>query len=363
MLLRWVELRDFRNHAHTKLKPIPEGLLVAVGANGEGKTNLLEGMHFLYALQSPRASASEPLVRHGASSGFVRGEFQTRDGKLLVEAEVKTKGANKVQVNRSPVRRRRDLRKQVRSVLFGPFDLPVITGDPSRRRGFMDEAVVALVPASDTLTATYEKVVRQRNRLLKEHDGRGAPRDLPTWDEQLVETGTAVIEARAAAVGAVAEAASAGFDDVAGYPLLVRYAPNVPAEGDIPENFRERLAERRVDELQRRASLVGPHRDDLELAVRDLGARGFASHGETWVAALSLRLAVADAVETAIGEPPVVIADDPYSALDPSRRDHVAARLAARGGQVVISVADDADVPKQATQVWDVRAGGVKVRG
>jgi DNA replication and repair protein RecF len=80
MLLRWVELREFRNHAHTKLKPIPEGLLVAVGANGEGKTNLLEGMHFLYALQSPRASASEPLVRHGASSGFVRGEFQTRDG-------------------------------------------------------------------------------------------------------------------------------------------------------------------------------------------------------------------------------------------------------------------------------------------
>jgi DNA replication and repair protein RecF len=108
---------------------------------------------------------------------------------------------------------------------------------------------------------------------------------------------------------------------------------------------------------------VGPHRDDLDLAVRDLGARGFASHGETWVAALSLRLAVADAVEAAIGEPPIVIADDPYSALDPSRRDHVAARLAARGGQVVISVADDADVPTQATQVWDVRAGAVKVRG
>src|SRR5262245_8730500 len=234
MLLRWVELRDFRNHAHTKLKPIPEGLLVAVGANGEGKTNLLEGMHFLYALQSPRASASEPLVRHGASSGFVRGEFQTRDGKVLVEAEVKTKGANKVQVNRSPVRRRRDLRKQVRSVLFGPFDLPVITGDPSRRRGFMDEAVVALVPASDTLTSTYEKVVRQRNRLLKEHDGRGAPKDLPTWDEQLVETGTAVIEARAAAAGALADAASTAFDDVAGHPLLVPSAPTVPAEGDIP---------------------------------------------------------------------------------------------------------------------------------
>jgi len=364
MHLRWVELRDFRNHAHTQLDPMPDaGLLVAVGPNGEGKTNLLEGMHFLYALESPRASASEPLVRRGAEAGYVRGEFQTLGGKVLVEVEVRAKGANKVQVGRSPVRRRRDLRKQVRSVMFGPFDLPVVTGDPSRRRGFMDEAVTALVPASDTLTSTYERVVRQRNRLLKEHDGRGAPAGLETWDEQLVRTGTAVIEARASAVDEVASGAAETFRDVAGYDLLVRYAPNVGAAGDIAETFRAQLEARRPDELQRRTSLVGPHRDDLELAVRDLGARGFASHGETWVAALSLRLGLADAVQRAIGEPPVVIADDPYSALDPARRDRVATRLAARDGQVVISVADDADVPAAATEVWELRAGSVRVRG
>jgi len=130
----------------------------------------------------------------------------------------------------------------------------------------------------------------------------------------------------------------------------------------VAEAFRAQLESRRADELQRRTSLVGPHRDDLELAVRDLGARGFASHGETWVAALSLRLGLADAVEAAIGEPPLMIADDPYSALDPTRRDRVARRLAARAGQVVISVADDADVPERATQVWDVRAGHLDVR-
>jgi DNA replication and repair protein RecF len=362
MLLRWLELRDFRNHEHTRIDPVPEGLLVAVGANGEGKTNLLEGMHFLYALESPRASASEPLVRHGAESGYVRGEFTTLGGKVLVEVEVRARGANKIQVNRSPIRRRRDLRKQVRSVMFGPFDLPVVTGDPSRRRAFMDEAVVALVPASDTLTATYERVVRQRNRLLKEHEGRGAPRDLETWDAQLVETGTAVIDARTAAVTAITPPASDTFDDVAGYPLSIRYAPNVPASDDVAEAFRVQLEARRGDELQRRTSLVGPHRDDLALAVRDLGARGFASHGETWVAALSLRLGLADAVEAAIGEPPILIADDPYSALDPTRRDRVATRLADRGGQVVISVADDDDVPPGATQIWSVRAGAVDVR-
>jgi DNA replication and repair protein RecF len=238
----------------------------------------------------------------------------------------------------------------------------VVTGDPSRRRAFMDEAVVALVPASDTLTATYERVVRQRNRLLKEHEGRGAPRDLETWDAQLVETGTAVIDARTAAVTAITPPASDTFDDVAGYPLSIRYAPNVPASDDVAEAFRVQLEARRADELQRRTSLVGPHRDDLALAVRDLGARGFASHGETWVAALSLRLGLADAVEAAIGEPPILIADDPYSALDPTRRDRVATRLADRGGQVVISVADDDDVPAGATQIWSIRAGAVDVR-
>jgi DNA replication and repair protein RecF len=363
MLLQWLELRDFRNHAHTELDPLPEGLLVAVGANGEGKTNLLEGMYLLYALESPRASASEPLVRHGTGSGYVRGEFTTRDGAVLVEVEVRARGANKIHVNRSPIRRRRDLRRQVRSVMFGPFDLPIVTGDPARRRGFMDDVVVALVPASDTLTSTYERVVRQRNRLLKEHDGSGAPEDLDTWDDQLVQTGTAVIEARARAVGAITAPASEAFADVAGYELAIGYAPNVPAADDVAASFREQLVARRADELARRTSLVGPHRDDLELAVRDLGARGFASHGETWVAALSLRLGLADAVEAAIGEPPLVIADDPYSALDPSRRDRVATRLADRAGQVVISVADDADVPDRATQVWDVRAGEVRVRG
>ena len=187
---------------------------------------------------------------------------------------------------------------------------------------------MALVPASDTLTTTYERVLRQRNRLLKEHDGRGAPPGLEAWDEQLVETGAAVIEARAAAMVAITEPASGTFQDIAGYPLLVRYAPNVQGDGDVADAFREQLADRRDDELQRRSSLVGPHRDDLELAVRDLGARGFASHGETWVAALSLRLGLADAVQPAIGEPPLLIVDDPYSALDPARRDHVAARLA-----------------------------------
>jgi DNA replication and repair protein RecF len=362
MRLSWLELHDFRNHAQTHLDPIPDGLVVAVGPNGEGKTNLLEGMYVLYALGSPRAATNEPLVRDGAEHAYSRGEFHTRDQHVLVEVEIPRRGATRVKVQRSPVRRKRDVRKQVRAVLFGPFDLPIVIGDPSRRRAFMDEAVVALHPAKDTLTTAYERVVRQRNRLLKEWEGRGSPTGLDAWDEQLVQAGAAVILARAEAVVRLAPHASEEFEHLAGYGLVVRYAPSVAGDGDVEDAFREALASRRADELQRRTSLVGPHRDDLELAVRDLGARAFASHGETWGAALCLRLALASAVETELGEPPLLLVDDPYSALDPSRRDRLAGRLRARGGQVVISVADDADVPSDVGAVWDVRGGSITPR-
>lgn len=373
MRLAWIELRDFRNHAHTEIQRMPEGLSVAVGPNGEGKTNLLEGMHVLYALSSPRTSTNEPLVREGAEHAYVRGEFETRDGKMLVEVEIPTKGASRVKLNRSPVRRKRDLRRHVRAVLFGPFDLPIATGDPGKRRAFLDEAVVALHPARDALTTAYDKALRQRNRLLKEHDGRGAPPGLEAWDQQLVEAGVQVIRARADAAALVAPPASEEFSELAGYELLVRYLPNVrpdrdvgwasaAATDDIAATFEGRLAERRADELVRRTSLVGPHRDDLELSVREFGARAFASHGETWAAVLCLRLGLATAVTDEIGEPPLLLVDDPYSALSPDRRDRIAERLRGRPGQVVISVADEADIPARADAVWDVRAGTITSR-
>jgi DNA replication and repair protein RecF len=362
MRLAWVELRDYRNHAHTRIDPLPDGLIVAVGSNGEGKTNLLEGMNLLYSLGSPRTSSSEPLVREGVDSAYVRGEFETLGGRVLVEVEVRRRGANRVHVDRSPVRRKRDLRRRVRTVLFGPFDLSVVVGDPSKRRGFLDESVVALHPALDTLTSTYDRVLRQRNRLLKEWVGQGAPPGLDAWDEQLVETGAAVIRARDQAVASVAPHAADEFAALAGYQLRIRYLANVPTTGDIEGSFRGLLAQRRQDELQRRASLVGPHRDDLDLDVRDLGARATGSHGETWATALCLRLGLASAVEESLSEPPLLLVDDPYSALDPRRRDRIAERLAARGGQVVISVADEADVPAQASAVWEVVAGSVTPR-
>jgi DNA replication and repair protein RecF len=362
MRLEWLELRDFRNHRRTAVDRVADGLTVVVGPNGEGKTNLLEGMFFLYALRSPRSSANAPLVREGADMAYARGEFTGIEGKALVEVEIPRKGASRVKLNKSPLRRKRELRRQVRSVLFGPFDLPVVIGDPSKRRDLMDDAIVALWPLKEGLSTAYERALRQRNRLLKEWDGhRGGPSGLDAWDEELVRTGVPVIEARRDAVAHLATGASVEFEALSGYELLVTYAPNVT--GISEEAFREQLDTRRPDELLRRTSLVGPHRDDLTLAVRDLGARAFGSHGETWAAALCLRLGLAAAVAAETGEPPLLLVDDPFSALDPDRRDRIAQRLADRGGQVVISVADEADVPRTSSAVWDVAGGAVAVRG
>ena len=362
MRLEWLELRDFRNHRRTAVDRVTDGLTVVVGPNGEGKTNLLEGMFFLYALRSPRSSTNAPLVREGADVAYARGEFTGIEGKALVEVEIPQKGASRVKLNKSPLRRKRELRRQVRSVLFGPFDLPVVIGDPSKRRDLMDDAIVALWPLKEGLSTAYERALRQRNRLLKEWDGhRGGPSELDAWDEELVRTGVPVIEARRDAVAHLTTGASVEFEALAGYELLVTYAPNVT--GASEGAFREQLDARRSDELLRRTSLVGPHRDDLTLAVRDLGARAFGSHGETWAAALCLRLGLAAAVAAETGEPPLLLVDDPFSALDPDRRDRIAQRLADRGGQVVISVADEADVPTASSAVWDVAGGTVAVRG
>ncbi|MDH5313432.1 MAG: DNA replication and repair protein RecF, partial [Actinomycetota bacterium] len=359
MHLAWVELRGFRNHEHTDLRPLVEGLTVVVGPNGEGKTNLLEGMYVLYALGSPRASSNAALVREGDEAAYARGEFRTANGNVLVEVEIPVKGASRVKVDRSPVRRKRDLRRQVRAVLFGPFDLPIVIGDPSKRRAFLDEAVSALWPLKEGLFTAYDRVLRQRNRLLKEWDRPGMPAGIEAWDEELVQAGSALARARHEAVECLGPHAAAEFAHLAGYGVEVRYRPNVWDGDDLETAFSARIDERRADELARRTSLVGPHRDDLSLEVRELGARSAGSHGETWATALCLRVGLAAAVEHELGEPPVLLVDDPLSALDPGRRDRFLERLSGRAGQVFVSVADEADVPGQAHAVWDVRAGTV----
>lgn len=361
MRILWIEVRDFRNHAATSLQ-IGPGLTAVLGPNGHGKTNLLEAMFYLCSLESPRVRGDLPLVRVGAGSAFLRGEVESLAGRSLVEVEVRASGANRVQVNRSVVRRRRDVRRLAPAVFSGPDDLAVVAGEPEQRRRFLDESVRALWPAREALTAAYERALRQRNRLLREWDGRGAPPGLEAWDAEVASRGAALTTARCEAVAALADHAAREFSTLTGNDretLVASYRPSAEAVGGeaVEAAFLRRLADRRGDELARRTTLVGPHRDDLALVVEGLAARGFASHGEAWGAALALRLALARAVAEVRGEPPVCFLDDPFSALDPERRRRVAGSLEGRG-QLLIAVPDEVQVPPGAG-VWRVREGAV----
>ena len=359
MRLAWLEVRGFRNHRETSVE-VPGGLVAVVGPNAQGKTNLLEAAHYLLTLSSPRVSSDQPLIRAGEDRAYIRGEVETAAGRVLVEVEILARGANRVQVNRSGVRRKRDLRQRVRSVMFLPEDMAVVQGDPEDRRRFMDEAVIALWPTEEAPRQAFDRALRQRNRLLKEHEG--TPPDLEAWDAELARHGAAVTTARDRAVGGSGPRAGDEFRRVSGDELVVRYQPSVePQQGeDLEAAIRRRLMERRGDELARRVTLVGPHRDDLELAVGEMTARRFASHGESWAGALCLRLGVWGAVGAEIGEAPVLLLDDPFSGLDPVRRANLGASMSDRG-QILLTVPDEAQVPAGAS-VWEVKDGGVAPR-
>lgn len=361
MRLVWLEVRDFRNHRETSLE-VPGGLVVAVGPNAQGKTNLLEAAHYLLTLGSPRVSADQPLVRSGEDRAYLRGEVATAGGRVLVEVEVRASGANRIQVNRSGVRRKRDLRQRVRSVMFIPEDLDVIQGEPEDRRRFADEAVNALWPAEETARAGYDRALRQRNRLLKEHEGTDAPPDLEAWDGELCRNGAAVTRARGEALRRVGPRSGDEFEAVAGERLRVEYRPSFDAEPgeDLEAAMARRLRERREEEIVRRTTLVGPHRDEVHLAVGEMTARRFASHGESWAGALCLRLGVWGATEVEVGEPPVLILDDPFSGLDPVRRGRLGEGLGQRD-QALLAVPDEAQVPPGAS-VWEVEGGRVTPR-
>jgi DNA replication and repair protein RecF len=229
-----------------------------------------------------------------------------------------------------------------------------VQGEPGERRRFMDEAVAALWPMKEGTAAAYDRALRQRNRLLKDWGSSGEPPGLEGWDAELVAHGSALTDARARAVATLRERADREFSALVGGPLprlAVEYRPNV-AGVPVEEAFGAQLTARRADELVRRTTLVGPHRDDLSLTVEDLAARGFASHGEAWGAAVALRLALAGAVAEEVGEPPILLLDDPFSGLDPARRGRLAGGLEGRG-QVLIAVPDAAHVPPGAT-VWQI---------
>ena len=366
MIVEQLSLVDFRNYAAADVTLVP-GPNVFVGRNGQGKTNLAEAIAFFATLGSHRVSNDAPMVRDGADAAIIRARLAHGERRVQLEAQVNRQGSNKARVNGSAVKPS-ELPRYAQVVLFAPEDLQIVRGDPSARRRFADQLLVQRAPRMSGVLGDYDRVLKQRTALLKSARARGVRGDalstLDVWDDKLVALGTQVIQARLAFAADLAAPLAAAYTAIAGadhhpeieWALSIRGndpdsddpgTPTVVAAetADIAAQFREALAARRTAELDRGLTLVGPHRDDLLLRIRELPVKGYASHGESWSVALSLRLASAELLreESLLGDP-VLILDDVFAELDTDRR----ARLAGLAGdyeQVVVTAAVEGDVP------------------
>lgn len=381
MFVSHLTLHDFRSYASADVA-LEAGVTAFVGRNGQGKTNLVEAIDYLSRLQSHRVATDAPLVRAGAEQAVVRAAV-VRDGRTaILEVEINPGRANRARINRAPLGRTRELVGVVRTVVFSPEDLTLVKGDPSDRRRFLDDLLVLRAPRLAGVRADYDRVLRQRNSLLKTAGlARGSSREaalatLGVWDDHLARTGAEILAERLSLVEALrpyvgsayaAVAKGAGRDTAtvtykASLDLgeLVADGLHVPARDQLEKAILGEVEARRKDELDRGISLVGPHRDDLVLSIDDLPVKGYASHGESWSFALALRLASYDLLR-ADGDDPILVLDDVFAELDVERREQLA-DLVADAEQVLITAAVAHDVPQRLTGARFTVAGGEVTR-
>ncbi len=356
-------LYDFRSYSEADVALGP-GVTAFVGLNGQGKTNLVEAVDYIARLSSHRVAGDAPLVRLGAEQAVIRTAV-VRDGReAVLEIAINPGKANRARVNRSPLPRARELLGLVRTVLFSPEDLALVKGDPADRRRFLDDLLVQRAPRYAGVRADYDRVLKQRNSLLKtagiaRRQGRSGDSALSTlgvWDTHLASTGAELLGARLALVEDLRPYVAGAYEAVAQgatrNDATMTYKPSFELpELDLVQPDREVLAaaliaeveRRRDDEIDRGVSLVGPHRDDLTLMIGPLPVKGYASHGESWSMALALRLASYDLLRAG-GDDPILILDDVFAELDSERRERLA-DLVAGAEQVLVTAAVADDVP------------------
>ena len=392
MHLRHLAVVDFRSYPSAEL-PLAPGVTTLIGLNGQGKTNLVEAVGYLATLGSHRVAGDAPLVRAGSQQAVIRGAV-IRDGReTLIEIEInsgRASGRNRARLNRSPVAAPREILGTLRTVMFAPEDLGLVKGDPSERRRFLDELLVARQPRWAGVRSDYDKVLKQRNALLKSAAPvlrRGvrpgsrpsttstslstvsvdkdvevtdsALRTLDVWNSHLARVGAQLLYARLRLMRDLTPYLTKAYDEVSAAQSDARMAyrsslreemsaaiagGSVPEKEELHDELLASLEAVRVSEIERGVSLVGPHRDDVVLSLGQLPAKGYASHGESWSFALGLRLAAYQLLRHDLGEDPVLILDDVFAELDSGRRERLAT-LIADCEQVLITAAFAGDVP------------------
>jgi DNA replication and repair protein RecF len=366
MFVDYLQLADFRSYEAVDVS-LGAGVRIFVGANGQGKTNLVEAIEYLSTLSSHRVSSDQPLVRAGAERAIVRARVQAGLGdprQLQLELEITPGKANRAQLNRSPLRRARELVGVLRTVVFAPDDLSIVKGDPSERRRFLDDLVVSRWPRLAAVRADYDRALRQRNTLLKSLGGRvrgpntshEVDSTLHVWDTHLADAGGDLLQARLTTLAdlvphvhkAYAEIAPTNNDATAEYKASIDVSGLTSGHGaaraDLAQAMLHAMSNLRSEEIARGLSLVGPHRDDITLTLGMLPARGYASHGESWSFALALKLGSFSLLR-ADGIEPILVLDDVFAELDTTRRERLAAAVSA-AEQVLVTAAVSDDVPE-----------------
>ena len=344
-------LTDFRSYAEAEFSPAPEGLTVVSGSNGEGKTNLVEAIAYLATLKSFRGSPGEALVRAarpgetGVDKAVVRAEGSRESRRVLVEAEVNLSGRDRVQVNGQPLKRSRDLLGFFQVTVFSPDDLSLVKGGPQERRRYLDDLLVALHPRHEETISEVERVLKQRNALLKSAAG-SAPGRLPAdvestlgvWDAKLAAAGEKLSSVRASLSTALEPFAGDAYARLAsavagGGKSEIRLSYQRSWNGPLADA----LGAARLDDLRRGVTTVGPHRDELDMHVAGFPARTHASQGEQRSLTLALRVAGHHLVTDRIGSSPILLLDDVFSELDAARSESLLACLPR--GQAIVTTA------------------------
>lgn len=378
MYVRRLELVDFRSYGSAEVEFEP-GANVLIGPNGHGKTNLVEALGYVATLGSHRVATDQALVRAGAQRAIIRCAIVHDGRELLVELEIVPGKANRARLGRSPVPRARDIIGALRLVLFAPEDLSLVRGDPAERRRYLDDLLVQRQPRYAGVRADYERVLKQRNALLrtaylarKVARREGDLSTLDVWDAHLARHGAELIKGRLDLCAALAPHVAKAYDAVSAGRGEARIAYDAKTWFDGPPvgldkatveaQLAEALARVRESEVERGVTLVGPHRDDVTLTLGDLPAKGYASHGESWSFALALRLAAFELLRSE-GIEPVLVLDDVFAELDVGRRDRLA-EMVATASQVLVTCAVEEDVPPGLTGArYTVKDGSVHRAG
>ena len=383
MHVKHLTLSNFRNYETVEL-PLTTGVNLLVGKNGQGKTNLAEAIFFAATLSSHRVSGYLPLIRQGETKAIVRVLARFEDRENLLELELNAESANRARINKSDTPRVRDILGYVNAVIFSPEDLDIVKRDPSNRRAFIDELIVQLSPRMSAVYSDYERVLKQRNTLLRTAKNMTASSSglstLDSWDQSLIKIGSEIIATRHDVAQRLApylvEAYAAIADEKNNPSIQLKsslISNDAEADGtsaplltgdkeEISELYSQRLALIRAKEIERGITLVGPHRDDLLLLLGTLPAKGYISHGESWSYALALKLASASLIrKDARAGDPILILDDVFAELDSTRRSRLAS-LISHNEQVIITAAVAEDVPSELSATkFKVTAGSLEV--